>query len=162
MLLVYVDDVLSVSHDAEATMKGIQGMFKLKGDKIEVPTHYLGTQVAQKVMDGHDCWTMTSEQYIKAIVNIETKLDKEGQRLPSRCLTPMKAGYCPEIDTSAELKKLMASNISKNSSGSYNRHVSLDALILQQRFHYCLLTLHYLALDICNRFTISLDTSRLD
>ena len=32
MLLVYVDDVLSVSHDAEATMKGIQGTFRLKGD----------------------------------------------------------------------------------------------------------------------------------
>ena len=105
MLLVYVDDVLSVSHDAEATMKGIQGTFKLKGDKIEVPTHYLGAQVAQKVMDGHNCWTMTWEQYIKAaIANIETKLDKEGQCLPSRCLTPTKAGYCPETDTSAELK----------------------------------------------------------
>ena len=48
---------------------------------------------------------MTSEQYIKvAIANIETKLDKEGQHLPSRCLMPMKAGYCPETDTSAELK----------------------------------------------------------
>ena len=105
MLLVYVDNVLSVSHDAEATMKGIQGTFKLKGDKIEVLTHYLGTQVSQKVMDSHDCWTMTSEQQIKAvIVNIEAKLDKEEQRLPSRCLMPMKAGYHSEIDTSAELK----------------------------------------------------------
>ena len=105
MLLVYVDDVLSVSHDAEATMKGIQGTFKLKGDKIEVPTHYLGAQVTQKVMDGHNCWTMTLEQYIKAaIANIETKLDKEGQHLPSRCWMLMKASYCPESDTSAELK----------------------------------------------------------
>ena len=57
MLLVYVDDVLSVSHDTEVTMKGIQGTFKLKGDKIEVPTHYLGTQDNKKVMDGHNCWT---------------------------------------------------------------------------------------------------------
>ena len=54
---------------------------------------------------GISCWTMSSEQYIKvAIVNFKTKLDKEGQHLPSRCLTPMKAGYQPEIDTSAELK----------------------------------------------------------
>jgi hypothetical protein len=42
MLLVYVDDVLCISHDPTATMKGIQGTFKLKGDKIKVPTHYLG------------------------------------------------------------------------------------------------------------------------
>ena len=42
MLLVYVDDVLCVSHDAEATMSGIQTTFKLKGDKVEIPTNYLG------------------------------------------------------------------------------------------------------------------------
>jgi hypothetical protein len=88
MLLVYVDDVLCISHDAEATMKGIQGTFKLKEDKIEIPTNYLGAQISQKVIDGTSCWTMSSEQYIKAaIANVETKLDKEGQRLPSRCLT---------------------------------------------------------------------------
>ena len=28
MLLVYVDDVLCISHDAKATMRGIQGTFK--------------------------------------------------------------------------------------------------------------------------------------
>ena len=48
---------------------------------------------------------MSSEQYVKAaIANIENKLDREGQCLPSQCLTPMKAGYRPEIDISAELK----------------------------------------------------------
>jgi hypothetical protein len=105
MLLVYVDDVLCISHDAEATMSGIQTTFKLKGDKVEVPTNYLGAQVTKKIINGVLCWTMSSEQYIKAaIANVENKLDKEGQRLPSRCLTPMKAGYRPEIDTSAELK----------------------------------------------------------
>ena len=91
---VYVDDVLCISHDAEATMKGIQGTFTLKEDKIEVPTNYLGAQVSKKIVDGVSCWTMSSEQYIKAaIVNVEIKLDKEGQCLPSRCLTPMKSGY---------------------------------------------------------------------
>jgi hypothetical protein len=86
-------------------MKGIQGTFKLKEDKVEVPTTYLGAQISQKIIDGTLCWTMSSEQYVKAaIANVETKLDKEGQRLPSRCLTPMKSGYRPEVDTSAELK----------------------------------------------------------
>ena len=48
---------------------------------------------------------MSLEQYVKvAIANVENKLDKEGQCLPSRCLTPMKAGYQPEIDTSAKCK----------------------------------------------------------
>ena len=75
-------------------MKGIQGTFKLKDDKIKVPTNYLGAQITKKVINGISCWTMSLEQYIKAaIANVETKLDKEGQRLPSRCLTPMKTGY---------------------------------------------------------------------
>jgi hypothetical protein len=105
MVLVYVDDVLCISHDPEATMKGIQGTFKLKDDKIEKPTHYLGAQISQKVIGGVECWTMTSEQYIKAAVaNVEAKLDKSGQRLPSRCNTPLQSGYRPELDVTAELK----------------------------------------------------------
>jgi hypothetical protein len=105
MILCYVNDVLCISHNPEASMKGIQGTFKLKDDKIEVPTNYLGAQISQKVIGGISVWTMTSEQYIKAaIANVEIKLDKEGQRLPSRCITPIKSGYRLEIDVSAELK----------------------------------------------------------
>jgi hypothetical protein len=92
MLLVYVDDVLCISHDLTATMKGIQGTFKLKGNKIEVPTYYLGAQISQKTTGGVSCWTMSSEQYIKAA------------SLPSRCLTPMTSNYQPETDVSGELK----------------------------------------------------------
>jgi Reverse transcriptase (RNA-dependent DNA polymerase) len=77
MLLVYVDDVLSISHDAEATMNGIRAIFKLKGDKVEVPTNYLGAQVTRKIINGIQCWTMSSEQYVKAaIANVERNLDK--------------------------------------------------------------------------------------
>jgi hypothetical protein len=77
-------------------MKGIQGTFKLKGDKIEVPTHYLGVQISQKTIGGILCWTMSSKQYIKAaIANMESSFDKSGQRLPSRCLTPMTSNYRP-------------------------------------------------------------------
>jgi hypothetical protein len=105
MVLVYVDDVLCISHDPAATMKGIQGTFKLKDDKIEKPTHYLGAQISQKVIDGVECWTMSSEQYVKAaIANVEAKLDKTGQCLPTRCNTPLQSGYRPELDVTVELK----------------------------------------------------------
>ena len=87
ILLVYVDDVLCISHDAEATMKGIQGTFKLKEDKVEVPTNYLGAQITKKVINGVSCWTMSSEQCIKVvIVNVETKLDKEANVYPPDAL----------------------------------------------------------------------------
>ena len=41
MILYYVDDVLSISHDAMNTMKGIQHKFKLKDDKIAEPDNSL-------------------------------------------------------------------------------------------------------------------------
>jgi hypothetical protein len=105
MLLIYVDDVLCISHDPTATMNGIKGTFKLKGNKIEVPTHYLGAQISQKRIGGISCWTMSSEQYIKAaIANVESNLSKSRQRLPSRCLTPMTSNYQPEINVSGKLK----------------------------------------------------------
>jgi hypothetical protein len=64
MLLVYVDDVLCISHDAKATMKGIQGTFKLKEDKIEIwcadfskgdRRHFLLDRVFGAVHQSGDC-----------------------------------------------------------------------------------------------------------
>ena len=43
MILCYVDDVLSISHDAMKTLKGIQHEFKFKDDKITEPENCLGT-----------------------------------------------------------------------------------------------------------------------
>ena len=62
--LVYVDDIMCISHDPKATMMGIQATFKLKNDKIEKPENYLGAQIMQKVIGGRECWAMTSEQYV--------------------------------------------------------------------------------------------------
>jgi hypothetical protein len=94
MLLVYVDYVQCISHDPTASMKGIQGTFKLKGDKIKVPTHYLGAQISQKTIGSISCWTMSSEQYIKAaIVNVESNHNRSEQCLPSQCLTQLTSNY---------------------------------------------------------------------
>ena len=104
-MLIYVDDILCISHDPHATMKGIQATFKLKDDKIEKPENYLGAQLTQKIINGMECWKMSSEQYVKAsIANVEAALESSGQRLPSCCTTPIQANYRPELDTTAELK----------------------------------------------------------
>ena len=42
-IMCYVDDILSVSHDAKSILQSLQGQFKLKGNKIEPPDMYLGT-----------------------------------------------------------------------------------------------------------------------
>jgi hypothetical protein len=104
MVLVYVDDILCVSHDPKATMSGIQETFKLKDDKIEKPESYLGAQLAHVVIGGQLCWTMSSHEYVKAAVaNVEAALVASGQRLPSRCTTPIQSNYRPELDTTPEL-----------------------------------------------------------
>ena len=105
MVLVYVDDILCVSADPKATMLGIQETFKLKDDRIEKPETYLGAQLKQKVIGGRLIWTMSCEQYVKAaITNVEKKLKPSGQRLPTKCATPLQSGYRPELDVTAELK----------------------------------------------------------
>jgi hypothetical protein len=62
MVLVYVDDILCISHDPNATMSGIQETFKLKDDKIEKLESYLGGQLAQAMIGGQQCWTMSSHE----------------------------------------------------------------------------------------------------
>ena len=105
MVLVYVDDILCVSADPKATMLGIQETFKLKDDQIEKPETYLGAQLKQKVIGGRLIWTMSCEQYVKAaITKVEEKLKPSGQRLPTKCATPLQSGYRPELDVTAELK----------------------------------------------------------
>jgi hypothetical protein len=42
MVLCYVDDILSISHDAHATLTAITSAFKLRDDKIAEPDVHLG------------------------------------------------------------------------------------------------------------------------
>ena len=105
-VLVYVDDVLSISNDPESTMAGLQRKFKLKDDKIEEPTMYLGASLTKmNNTENKTCWAMSSDEYIQAAVkNVESVLNKDGLRLKPKCCTPMANGYRPELDVSCELK----------------------------------------------------------
>ena len=104
-IMCYVDDILSVSHDAKFILQSLQGQFKPKGDKIEPPDMYLGAQLGTMQVEGNEGWFMSLEKYVKfAIQNIEETLQKTGQRLPSKCKTPLAYGYRPELDVTPELK----------------------------------------------------------
>ena len=68
-VLCYVDDVLSISDNPLKTMKQVQSKFKLKDEKIEEPTNYLGADLSKMVNeDGDECWVMSSEKYCNAAV----------------------------------------------------------------------------------------------
>lgn len=106
-ILVYTDDCLCVSYDASLPLKSIMEYFKFKKDKIEPPEFYLGARLERKPLNGGHVWTMTSKDYIKAIVkNLEERLEKKGMKLPNRHVnTPISPSFIPESDQSQELNE---------------------------------------------------------
>ena len=93
-------------HFWDLTLYMQQYLFKLKNDKIEEPSVYLGAQISKmENSDGQECWVMSADTYCAAMVqNIELILQKKGLRLPSKCFTPLKSVYRPELDCTNELK----------------------------------------------------------
>ena len=78
-VLTYVDDVLCISDNPKETMNDIQKKFKLKDDKIEEPSVYLGASLTNtKNVNNDECWVMSSDQYYQATIkNVETTLEKK-------------------------------------------------------------------------------------
>ncbi len=65
MVLVYVDDVMVISHVPGKTIEGISSVFKLKGDKASEPDMYLGISLELKVNSvGTKCWSISCVLYI--------------------------------------------------------------------------------------------------
>ena len=62
--MTYVDNLIAVSQDAKKVLQDISQNIKLKNDKIEPPTNYLGAKLCAKVIDGVRRWTILSEDYV--------------------------------------------------------------------------------------------------
>jgi hypothetical protein len=101
--LVYVDDLLVLSHQPALIIKSLEDFYHFK-EEAERPNRYLGAEVIEwRFPDEVDqpYWALSSNQYVKeAIKNLEAKLAEDNLRLPGRCSTPMPIGYRPEMDTS--------------------------------------------------------------
>ena len=103
-VLIYVDDILVLSHQPNITMKALGELYRLKEGSVGIPERYLGATVKQwhfpedatKVR-----WGLCSNQYVtEAIKNVELELQECGQRLPTKTSTPLSSGYRPELDVS--------------------------------------------------------------
>jgi hypothetical protein len=86
MVLVYVDDIMVLSHDTKQTMDAIANLYRLKEGSVGEPTQYLGANVGKyQLPDGRKCWSLTGREYVKnAIKNVEGVLEKEGMKLRSK------------------------------------------------------------------------------
>ena len=105
MLLVYVDDILVLSHDTKLIIDGIAAQFRLKEDSLHAPGQCLGATVKiYKDQDGYECWAMSSDDYVKAAVaEVMEDLEKKGLKLKGKAFRLFQSAYCPELDVTEEL-----------------------------------------------------------
>lgn len=107
-ILVYVDDVLILSHDTNVHLKQIQACYDLNPDSIGPPTRYLGADVKRLVRpkdsSGREYWALSAATYVKnAVQNVKILLEAEGRGLKSTAKTPFSnSAYRPELDTTDE------------------------------------------------------------
>ena len=60
-ILVYVDDLLHVSHNPDESMQQIMSWVKLKNDHYGEPEIFLGSQLQWKNINGSECWSLQTE-----------------------------------------------------------------------------------------------------
>ena len=111
-VLLYTDDCLVISDNAEFILKKEIGRyFELKPKSIGPPSLYLGGHLRQvRVDDGTNAWAFSSTQYVQAAVaNVESYLEKKGERLKAKSTSPLPRDYRPEADVSEELGDAEAS-----------------------------------------------------
>jgi hypothetical protein len=107
LLLVYVDDVLAISHNPEKIMKEIGMRFEIKNNEYGPPTMYLGGDIEKfQLPDGSSAWSMTSCSYVKsAVETVRALLAEDGRELKSGKRPhkgPLPHGYKPELDVTDE------------------------------------------------------------
>jgi len=79
ILLVYVDDILCVSHQLEKTMNKIKELYQLEDDSVGPPNRYIGANIGKfQLNSGLECWSASVWDYIKSAVrNMEEVLAQD-------------------------------------------------------------------------------------
>jgi hypothetical protein len=80
MMLVYVDDVLHLSHDVKPTMDALRRLCELKPESCGPPTRCLGANVGKcQLEDGRmSCWSMSARDCVQNVAkNVEEELLRE-------------------------------------------------------------------------------------
>ena len=110
-ILIYVDDILCLSHQADKIMDTIGKLYRLKtdpktGKAYDKPDRYLGAKIEEYQFedDLKSYWSISAGQYVlEAVKNVEAELAKVGRKLNSRACGPLANSYKPELDVSSAL-----------------------------------------------------------
>ena len=111
-LVVYVDDILSINHDALAVLSEIDKYLKMKRGSIGDPDFYLGAKLRKtKLSNGVEAWGFSPSKYVQeAVANVEKYLRKKNlPGLKRKVRGPWPSGYVAELDDSRELNPEEAS-----------------------------------------------------
>ena len=102
-LLVYVDDLLLVTHKPKDTFEKIMEFYDLKGDSYDKPDRYLGANIGEfEFDDGTKTTYMGSFDYVRNSVEIAKGLaEKHGYKM-KKVDRPIPQNYKPELDTTGE------------------------------------------------------------
>ncbi len=105
-ILLYVDDVLAIGHDAKDMIERLDKYFTMKEESKGKPDMYLGAKLAKCTLDnGVECWAMSPAKYVwDSIANVEKYLaDKGLPKLKNKARAPWITDYASELDTSKDL-----------------------------------------------------------
>ena len=104
-VLCYVDDLIAISTNPRKILEELKGQdIKYKNDEIKPPEMYLGARLKERNLEGTACWTIGSDDYIKAAVQTVKQAEAiKRWRWPTKVSTPMTASFVPEWDCSPEL-----------------------------------------------------------
>jgi hypothetical protein len=95
-VLVYIDDILSLSANPRETMNSIAKLYRLKETPCK-PSKYLGADIIEHSYPDAPAkrfWGMSSYQFVReAICVVELELNKVGKRLATKASTPIHADY---------------------------------------------------------------------
>ena len=86
ILLFYVDNILSYSHDAKTVMAGTAAEFEIKNDEISEPKLYLGGNIEKfQLPIGKYARSINYNSYVKGDIDtVKRLLVEDGRKLKTR------------------------------------------------------------------------------
>ena len=110
-LLVYVDDILCISHATDPIMKAFANIYRLKADSIGPPERYLGADIGKQVAEsGVEAWAMSCDSYIRnSLKVVQGYMDSADVHFKRASCPFHHANYHPELDASPLLEPEMIS-----------------------------------------------------
>ena len=102
-ILVYVDDIICIHHDAMSVLDQINKYLPLKPTLVGDPDIYLGAKLREtQLPNGVWAWGLSPSKYVnQAVQNCQTHLtEKLGVTfmIPAKAANPFPEKYCPDTN----------------------------------------------------------------